>query len=322
MNKLLITGASGFLGKRGAVYFTDHYTVITPTYRELDITNGSDVAQKIAEYRPNIVLHCTAIPDIGTCEHISMKSWDINVTGCINIAGAAGQVRTKYILCSSDRVYFDSVQTEPHKKTKCLSLKNLYEQEKLAAEMRCLAADPDCVLLRLSWMHDCQTISDHKHGGFLRTLLPHPGISEQLSFPILTDINEAIPNLKPAFHPPGGVYNFGVQNHMSTFDLMQQVFSQLGLDEGLLAENIRVFSDNPGNLCMDIENLQAFGISFPLPQTDWYIQFPLAFLLSGKEMPRPIPRDRTGHFQYKHTTKLRFPLCTWHYSASGHPDKR
>lgn len=267
MNKLLITGASGFLGRRAAIHFANAYTVITPTHQEFDITDPAAVAQKIAEYRPDVVLHCAALSDVAACENIPKKSWDINVNGCVNIAHAASQAGAKCVLCSSDQVYFGSSQTEPHRETECLSPQNLYGQEKLAAEKRCMEVDPDCVLLRLSWMYDSKTMSDHEHGDFLRALLPRLSMSEPLSYPIydkrgITDVNKVIANLEPTFQLPGGVYNFGSPNQISTFDLMVQVFKRLGLNQTQLVRNTQAFSDGPRNLCMNIEKVQAFGISF------------------------------------------------------------
>lgn len=267
MKKLLITGASGFLGRRAAAYFAKYCTVITPTHQELDITNGPVTTQEIEKHHPDVVLHCAAVSDVGACEKAPETSWDINVNGSINIARAAGLVGAKCILCSSDQVYFGSPLTEPHRETETLSPGNLYGREKLAAENMCLEVNPDSVLLRLSWMYDSHTLSDCEHGDFLRTLLPQLGTSEPLSYPIhdrrgITDVNEVIHNLEHTFTLQGGVYNFGSPNHMSTFELMGRVFTRLGLDQGRLTQNTCAFSDAPRNLCMNTEKIKGANIAF------------------------------------------------------------
>ena len=82
----------------------------------------ADQVQKvIAGFRPDVVIHCAAMSDVGQCQREPEISWARNVTGSINVACAAGQVGAKCLLCSSDQVYF----AVPG---------NLYAKEKLAAE--------------------------------------------------------------------------------------------------------------------------------------------------------------------------------------------
>ena len=151
MKKILLTGASGFLGSRIASFYAQKYEIYTPAHAELDITDEGSVRRMAETYRPDVVIHCAAVSDVGQCEKEPERSWKINVDGSINLAKAAGDVQAKCMICSSDQVYFGSSFSGAHREEEALSPCNLYGQEKLRAEQECLRANPDCVLLRLSW---------------------------------------------------------------------------------------------------------------------------------------------------------------------------
>lgn len=263
----MITGATGFLGSRIANYYSKKYEICTPTRYEMDITNEEEVLCLFEKERPDIVIHCAAISDVGRCEREPEKSYKINVDGSINIAKASQKVHAKCIICSSDQVYFGSVLDGPHSEEETLRPFNIYGQDKLAVEQECLKINPDCVLLRLSWMYDVKTIREGEHGDFFRTLLPQIREAGELSFPTydkrgITDVNEVVENLEKAFQIAGGVYNFGASNDKDTYTTVYEVFSNVGLDVSRLHKNKEAFKTNPRNLCMCQDKINGCGIYF------------------------------------------------------------
>ena len=61
MGQLLVTGGSGFLGKRIAA----KYNAIAPSHGEMDITNLQQCIEALEKYSPAAVIHCAAISDTG-----------------------------------------------------------------------------------------------------------------------------------------------------------------------------------------------------------------------------------------------------------------
>ncbi len=267
MKRILITGASGFLGSRAALYFRGKYEVITPSHREMDITDSKSVEEVFLRWKPDIVIHCAAVSDVGKCEREPEQSWKINVDGCVNIAKASKAVGAKCIQCSSDQIYFGSQLDEAHCEDEAVSPVNLYGKEKLKAEMLCLEANSDCVMLRLSWMYDTKSMSETEHGDFMRTLIHKLNSDEELSYAVydkrgISDVNEVIRNMEKAFYIKGGVYNFGSSNDKSMYETMREVFDLLGLDGGRIQKNDTAFQDNPRNITMCQKKLNANGICF------------------------------------------------------------
>ncbi len=267
MKRLLITGASGFLGSRIALFYKEKYIVFTPTHREMDITDGESIGAVFNQIKPDVVIHCAAISDTGRCEREPKLSWDMNVIGSVNVAKVAREIGTKCIVCSSDQVYFGSLVQGAHSETDLLLPHNIYGRDKHAAEQQCLEINPDCVCLRLSWMYDTKAINVGEHGDFLRTFMERMKSGEQHNYAVydtrgISDVNEVVLNLEKCFDLPGGVYNFGSPNDKNMYETMSCVFTNLGLDQTKLEPNEVAFREKPRNISMSQKKANKHGIFF------------------------------------------------------------
>lgn len=267
MKRLLVTGASGFMGSRVVDFYGGKYEIWAPGHGELDITQELQVLRKLQHWRPDYVVHCAAISDIGRCEREPERSWAINVEGAVNMAKAAGLVGARCLLCSSDQVYAGSSVKGPHQETEKVHPGNLYGREKLAAEERCMKVNPDSVSLRLSWMYDTRTLRQGEHSDFLRTLLAKLKTQETLRYSPndirgITDVNQVAENLEAAFTLEGGVYNFGAPGSKSMFDMVHSLFERLGWDTKRLEKDQENYGENPRDLTMSQAKLNGGGIYF------------------------------------------------------------
>lgn len=267
MKRLLVTGASGFMGSRVVEFYRGKYEICAPGHGELDITDESEVISRLRDWRPDYVVHCAAISDIGRCDREPERSRDINVEGAVNLARASALVGAKCLLCSSDQVYAGSAVRGPHRETEEVRPGNLYGREKLAAEERCMEVNPDSVSLRLSWMYDRRTLNPGEHSDFLRTLLAKLRTSETLRYPAndmrgITDVNQVAENLEAAFALKGGVYNFGAPGTKSMFDMVHSLFERLGWGTERLARDGEAYAESPRDLTMSQEKLNGSGIFF------------------------------------------------------------
>lgn len=267
MKKLLVTGGTGFLGSRIISFYKDRYEICAPGHTEMDITDEAAVRSFMNAWSPDIVIHCAAISDVGACEKNPEGSYQINVTGAEKLARISKEIGVKCVLCSSDQVYFGSAVREPHKEEEQLNPANHYGRQKLYAEQSCLKNNPDCVNLRLSWMYDKDTLRDGEHGDFLRTLLMKLDRKEEISYPVydvrgITDVWEVVRNLERAWELPGGVWNFGSTNEVSTYETAVKLFEMLAMDSQPVKPDREAFHDFPRNLSMSREKINRYGIYF------------------------------------------------------------
>ena len=269
--KLLVTGASGFLGRRTAAYLEQlGHRVLTPSHRELDITDMASVRAWFRENQPETVIHTAAISDTGLCQQKPAWSERINVDGCVNLADCCRDIGAKLVMCSSDQVYSGSALPGPHREDEVLKSNNVYGCQKLLAEQHCLEILPETVCLRLSWMYSADT-SPGEHGHFLSTLKAAlEDETKPLTWPThdrrgLTDAETVIRNLPAAWNLPGGVWNFGAENNANTYATVKKLLAQLHMTAALarLQPNEAAFADNPRDISMDLTQLRSAGITFP-----------------------------------------------------------
>ena len=266
--KLLITGGSGFVGRRAVAHFqTLGHDVFAPGHQALDITDDAALDGWFREHRPDGVIHTAAVSDTGICQKNPERSETINVTGTVNLAKACKTYGAKLVICSSDQVYFGSTVPGPHAESEPLWPGNVYGCQKLRAEEQCLTILPETVCLRLSWMY-ARDRAEGEKGDFLSNLqaaLADPNLP--LSWPVhdrrgLTDVSDVVRNLPKALALPGGVWNFGSANDRSTFDTVRALLEHHPALEWL-TPNLDAFRDNPRDLTMDQRKLNAAGICFP-----------------------------------------------------------
>lgn len=269
--RLLVTGGSGFLGRRTAVYFdTLGYRVLTPSHGQLDITDTEAVWRWFLENRPEAVIHTAAISDTGLCQRKPEWSEKINVDGCTKLAEICRELGAKLLICSSDQVYSGSQIPGPHREEEVLLPNNVYGCQKLRAEQQCLEIFPETVCLRLSWMYSTETYPG-EHGHFLATLKAAlKDTSKPLTWPVhdrrgLTDVEAVVKNLPAALNLPGGIWNFGSENTENTYETVKKLLTQLGMTAALarLSPNQEAFAEYPRDISMDLAKLHSAGITFP-----------------------------------------------------------
>lgn len=268
MVKLLVTGANGFLAYRLCSYYRKRgWNVSGKTRQEMDFTDSDAVRSVFAMEQPDVVIHAGAVSDIPACAQEPERSRQVNVEGSRQIALACHDTGARLILCSSDQVYMGNGVAIPHREAgEELCPPTLYAKQKLEAERLSMEIHSDTVCLRLPWMFAAD-IREGEHGNLISNVRRSVERGEKVRFPVydyrsITNVWEVIRNMERACSIPPGIYNFGSENHLSTYQVAEVLFETMGWEKQLLERNEEAFAGSPRNLRMDMGKAGDVGIRF------------------------------------------------------------
>lgn len=137
--RVLVTGASGFVGKNLVSSLSGTFEVLGTYYSHkkqrlyyLDITDKRSVEDVFVEVKPAVVIHAAALPNVNYCETNKPLAKKINLDGTKNIIRACKQHDAKLIFISTDYI-FDG-KNGPYTEDGKANPLNYYGKLKLLAE--------------------------------------------------------------------------------------------------------------------------------------------------------------------------------------------
>jgi len=156
MRKLLITGASGLLGKKIVELAQNDFT-ITPIHKtrplhsssvKLDVTESLAVLNLLNKLEPDVVIHTASETNVDKCEIEKEHAWKINAEGTRNLAEACQNVNAKLVYVSTDYVFDGEkgMYTEEDKPNPV----NYYGVTKLEGEKQVIEQCKNYAILRTS----------------------------------------------------------------------------------------------------------------------------------------------------------------------------
>ncbi len=173
--RILITGASGFLGWNLAsvlrhqhkVFYTysDHRIDI-PHCRgiKMDLRRPFTIENCLRYARPDVVIHAAALANTGLCEKHPQLAYDVNVRGTDRLLRRLCNPKTLFVYISTDLV-FDG-QNQPYNEQSPTNPVNYYGKTKLMAEQIVRRSWSNHVILRTALMYGaCNPIGK---GSFLQ----------------------------------------------------------------------------------------------------------------------------------------------------------
>lgn len=266
---ILITGSSGFLGSRLAVYLGKRNDLLLPTHSELNVSREDTVQAYMEEHRPKVVIHCAALSNTWYCEQHPEESHRVNVQGTVKMAKACKRIGAKFIFMSSDQVYNGTIASGPLREDCLLQPVNVYGRHKLEAEQRALLNLHESVGLRLTWMYDMPDSKMKLNSNILVNLQKASREGSVINVATheyrgVTDVWEVVRNIEKVLNLPGGVYNFGSGNSLDSYSLFVETARLMGLGSAKdwIIPDYSRFCEQTRNLSMDCSLIGKYGIYF------------------------------------------------------------
>ncbi len=161
MKRLLITGASGFLGWNLiqlskldwtvlGTYFTHPVVIPGATLIQVDLTNFNEMKHLFAVSTPDAVIHTAAISAPNFCQENRSFTYKINTEASTNIAGLCSDREIPCLFTSSDLVF--NGLNPPYNEDDKPSPVSVYGEQKILAEKGMKERYAETVICRMPLM--------------------------------------------------------------------------------------------------------------------------------------------------------------------------
>jgi dTDP-4-dehydrorhamnose reductase len=163
--KVVITGASGQVGRALLASVPPNVKVVPFSHHELDISSYDEVGAALERESPELIVNAAAYTAVDRAEQEPELARAANRVGPYNLAKVAATVGARLIHISTDFV-FDGRASSPYRPDSPTNPLNVYGQTKRDGEIAVLSELGErAVVLRSSWVYAASG------GNFLSTML-------------------------------------------------------------------------------------------------------------------------------------------------------
>jgi len=131
--RLAVTGAAGLFGAGLVRILSREHAVLPLARADADVTNFTRLRDRLAEFRPDIILHAAAIPSPDVAELNPQLAMEVNVGGTESVVRVAQETGSTVALISSDAV-FDGKKQSPYLESDQRNPVGVYGRTKMLAE--------------------------------------------------------------------------------------------------------------------------------------------------------------------------------------------
>lgn len=246
--RLLIIGASGFVGSRWAQAAQKTFWVFRgsrgadptePDAISIDITDPASVERAFERVQPDYVTHLAALSDIDRAERERDLAEAINFRGAVNVARQCAQRGVRMLYTSTDAV-FDGTLGIYHEQDPPTPL-NWYGQTKARAEHAIAELLPSAQIVRLSLVLGEGALPGgnsylEKVKGNLKAGNPIVVPTFEYRNPIdVGTLCQVLLELTPN-EQAIGIFHIGASDKMSRYDLARGIAQSLGANVNLIVD--------------------------------------------------------------------------------------
>lgn len=147
--RVLVTGASGLLGKSVTKFFQKDCEVAAFSRQELNIADLEAVEKTVKNFSPTVIINCAAMARVDACETDWTSAKAANIDGPKNLAQQAKAVGASLMHISTDYV-FDGTKTSPYTIDDTPNPISAYGRSKLLGEQAVIENTTDYFIVRVA----------------------------------------------------------------------------------------------------------------------------------------------------------------------------
>lgn len=279
-----IVGANGLVGRALREELERRGLCPAATGREASVLDADSLSSFAASAfaapsgGPRWIVNAAAFTAVDAAEGERSEAWALNAIAPGSLASLARRLGARLLHLSTDYV-FDGAAGRPYIEDDEARPLSSYGQAKLAGERNALAAAPDTIVARVSWVYG------RRKPGFVGFMLERlmdqaaggpPAVApiDQTSCPsYVVDLAAALAELLGASTPlPGGVYHLTAPDYASRYDWACEI-GRLAAARGLIppgclpaaarSADFPTGAPRPAFSALDSSRLRGYGIGLP-----------------------------------------------------------
>ncbi|MFQ5962820.1 MAG: SDR family oxidoreductase [Candidatus Scalinduaceae bacterium] len=282
MKKLLVTGASGFLGwnicqvakkewKTFGTAFSRHMEVAGINILKVNLTDLNELKKLFQKIHPDVVIHTAAQTDPNFCQINRTESQKINVDSSISIAGLCADYSIPCVFTSTDLV-FDGLNA-PYCEEDQVCPVNIYGEQKVLAEEGMFKYYSKVTVCRMPLMFG---ISGPVATSFIQPMIETMREGRELrlfvdEFRTPVSVQTAVQGIFLALEKITGLIHLGGIERISRYDFGKLLKDVLDIQEPRLIpskqKDVAMSAPRPPDVSLDSTKALALGYK-PLPLSE------------------------------------------------------
>lgn len=271
--RILLTGANGQVSQCIKQRKPEHWEMIAADSQTLDITDNTAVNNMVKNFEPDVIINAAGYTNLEAAELHKEQVFAVNAEGTRILATVAEQSGIRFIHISSDYV-FDGQKRMPYIETDYTNPLSTYAKSKLAGELLALAANPESIIVRSSWV-----FSEHGNN-FVTDIIKqinHKEIAiptDKIGCPTYAgDLAHLMINLAQNRHMPRGIFHYCGNKAVNRYEFAQAIIHELNHITSVHAKLISLpeetdeHTPRPPYSVLSCEKIRALGYE----TSDWQV---------------------------------------------------
>lgn len=230
-NKIFVTGSNGQLGNelKDLSSHYPQYQFIFFNREEFSISDRRRAEELFSEHQPFALINCAAYTAVDLAESEEEKAIEINSNAVGHLAFLCHKHETRLIHISTDYVFNGKVD-QPYRETDEVEPINVYGSSKLMGEYHAQKNDPECIIIRTSWVYSAYGKN------FVKTMIRLMKerekigvVQDQYGAPTYAaDLAECIMKIISSGQWIPGIYHYSNKGNISWYHFAQEIRQMTG----------------------------------------------------------------------------------------------